>query len=551
MRLVRHLVRHDLTADAKILIVWVAVLALQSTVLWIGPPEPVAGFSDTVRLDVVSTVLRLALTVFMVAALIHRHPLVGTTAFWRTRPLPRGTLLVAKFTSIVLMAVILPAAWLCVTFIGLGCPLGPALKGAAAVALEQAIVLGFGWALAALTANSSQLVLSMIVSMVTAGVTFGLARRRGPVGPSSFAITIHDGDIVEIVLLCLVVLLLVGVAAYQHLALKRWRGVAVAALAMAAMAGVLRYPTWRVVEAPVDETLAGLPRVAPGSFDMTTLKRNWRKTGDAESMAYSAVVRNPLQQTRGLVLAPVAGSATLTYDTGAPVEYAQQPGSLTLDWSPAAPQPFAALSESLGTALVTGPESNGYEYRVVLFQVPMAVYRSRERDAGLLRVRQQCSAMRFNVEGAVRLGERYATSRGSVELEDRTATADGVAAVVRETAYLRNWTIDPSYHALRNESSRQSVLLNVMQQTEYRSTMLTRRGVTVTRRQLEATLPRDAAPLAADIGKWLLDAELVWLEGRVVGRTEWSVQLPRFVLGDAGGEAGTTSATPLKQEVAK
>jgi hypothetical protein len=122
-------------------------------------------------------------------------------------------------------------------------------------------------------------------------------------------------------------------------------------------------------------------------------------------------------------------------------------------------------------------------------------------------------------------------------LEDRSATNDRVAAVVRETAYLRNWTIDPSYYALRNRTVGQSVLMSIMQRTEYRSTMLTRRGVAIVRRQLEAAIAPDTTPLAAGPAEWLRNAELVWLEGKVVGRTEWSVQVPHFVLGEAGGEA--------------
>lgn len=535
MRLVRHLVRHDLVPTAKMLIVWVAVLALQSVVLWIGPPEPVLG-PEAVRSDVVAVVLRLALTVFMVASLIHRHPLVGTTAFWRTRPVFRGTLLGATFATITLLAVILPSLWMFGTFLALGCPLAPALNGAAAIALEQAIVAAFGWALAALTADSAELVVAMIMSLVTAGMTFGLTRRAGPLLPSRLTFTVHDGDLVEIAMLGLVVLMLVAVASYQHVALKRWRAVGLAALAIGAMAGLLRYPLWRVVDAPVDATLTALPRVAPGAYDMTTLKRNWRKTGDVESMAYSVVVKHPLQNP-ATVLAPVGGSATLEFDSGTAIEYTQAPGSLTLEWNAAAPQPFAALSAALGTTLVTAPGTNGYEYRVVVLQVPMSAYLLHERELGTLLVRQQGSAIRFSAQKPSAPGAPRTTANGVVMLEDRSATNDRVAAVVRETAYLRNWTIDPSYYALRNRTVGQSVLMSIMQRTEYRSTMLTRRGVAIVRRQLEAALAPDTTPLAAGPAEWLRNAELVWLEGKVVGTTEWSVQVPHFVLGEAGGEA--------------
>ena len=135
MELIRHLAWRDLRSQRVPLLVWAAVLALQATVILVNPtrqPRLLNGLGVPV--------LRYLMTALVAALIIQRDALVGTTAFWLTRPIPRTTFFVSKLVS--LAAVLIAVPWLVVFVVwwSTGALTEDAVRAATAVAIEQGVV---------------------------------------------------------------------------------------------------------------------------------------------------------------------------------------------------------------------------------------------------------------------------------------------------------------------------------------------------------------------------------------------------------------------------
>jgi hypothetical protein len=126
---------------------------------------------------------------------------------------------------------------------------------------------------------------------------------------------------------------------------------------------------------------------------------------------------------------------------------------------------------------------------------------------------------------------------GTLAFERGVQIPDGVAVTIRE-AGLGGWPPpDPSYYGLRNQPGRQRVLLTETSVAQQRTTVLTSRGVVITRTRLEATFPGDSVTSGMITAEWLKAAELVWLRPQVAGRTEWTTLVPGFMLDTAFAKA--------------
>jgi hypothetical protein len=114
MKLVGHLLRADTRRFAGVLIAWV-VLVSALTVLDVVRPT-FASVRVQEVLSIVHSLLggaRSVLLVVLVASVVHLHPLVGSDAFWLTRPVPPLLLLAAKgallWPAVVLLLVVAEA----------------------------------------------------------------------------------------------------------------------------------------------------------------------------------------------------------------------------------------------------------------------------------------------------------------------------------------------------------------------------------------------------------------------------------------------------------
>ena len=111
MKVVLHLLAKDSTRLRVPLVVWAALFVLQfSSVGW----WPGAGTADP-RLQLILAIstslaapLQMLLLVVIVPLLVHEDPVVGSTAFWVTRPISGRLLLAGKVLFVLLFLIIPP-----------------------------------------------------------------------------------------------------------------------------------------------------------------------------------------------------------------------------------------------------------------------------------------------------------------------------------------------------------------------------------------------------------------------------------------------------------
>jgi hypothetical protein len=152
LRTIRHQVWTDTRGLSLYLAAWAVAMAAQATLIALGP----AGLIDIRRgtpysPDTLVVILRVIVTVVLTVLVIHRDPAVGTTAFWRTRPVSAGTMWASKVAWMALWLVGAPAAVTIVVFAWLGLGILDAVYGGLLVAFDQTMVAGIALMAAAVT----------------------------------------------------------------------------------------------------------------------------------------------------------------------------------------------------------------------------------------------------------------------------------------------------------------------------------------------------------------------------------------------------------------
>ena len=151
LRTIGHQVWTDTRGLALFVVAWGLVLTAQAVVVVLGPTEwaPVPG--TPYRPDYVVAVMRVIMTVVLTVMAVHRDAAIGTTAFWRTRPIDGTTMWASKVVWIGLWLVVAPAVAGSVLMGALGLAAEDAAHAGLLVALEQAILVGPALMAAAVT----------------------------------------------------------------------------------------------------------------------------------------------------------------------------------------------------------------------------------------------------------------------------------------------------------------------------------------------------------------------------------------------------------------
>jgi len=242
LRDIRHLVGYDLRALRTPLAVWMLVLAAEAALLVAGPGRlGILTVTSGLAYSWGILVIRLALTAILVALVVQRDPLVGTTAFWRTRPIPRPGLLASKIVTVCLLVVLIPWLVMFGVLVGLGVPVPAAARGASTVAAEQAFVAVLALAAAALTASLAHFVIAGFAGLTLVLIFLAVLR----------AIAFRGGWVVEVavgwasgVFAATAAAGAVAAAVHQFLTLRTGRSgaVVVGGLAVAIAGGALWHP---------------------------------------------------------------------------------------------------------------------------------------------------------------------------------------------------------------------------------------------------------------------------------------------------------------------
>jgi hypothetical protein len=175
MNLIPHLLRWDVRRFRVLLAVWVVLVVANAALegVW---PILAADLATRHTVGLIGNLVwlaRLLLTFVLAALVVQAHPLVGSDAFWTTRPIPPGMLLASKLILLGAMMIAIPVAADVALMIVYHVP----PNEIAAVAAQN----GFSWTLwvvviisaAALTPGLAQFALLIGAALVAAAI--GLA----------------------------------------------------------------------------------------------------------------------------------------------------------------------------------------------------------------------------------------------------------------------------------------------------------------------------------------------------------------------------------------
>lgn len=227
MNLTWHIVKKDLRALKWPLLVWlllvVAQLGVGVLLLSTDGSQDLDWFR---RMDILAKMLGAMqfMSFVLTAALIQQDLLVGTTAFWQTRPISGGRLLCAKFLSIGLVFGFMPVLVTLPWWLGCGYGLREIAWAAAETVAAQTIAVLIGLLWAVVTDGFARFLMWTLVAVFTIPTLTGTLlyyTTRGQTSPS--------GDLVATRMMLqttLAVVGILGVTVYQFLTRNLWRSAA-------------------------------------------------------------------------------------------------------------------------------------------------------------------------------------------------------------------------------------------------------------------------------------------------------------------------------------
>lgn len=242
MTLLRHLIWNDVRRFRWVLLLWVILVATVATLNGVHPI--LASDPRTLNLvGIASSLLWFAELLVMIALpplVIQSDVVLGSNAFWMTRPIPPWLLLAAKTLLLIALFVLLPVVAEAIVMIWYHVPADAILRVAAERILGQTVLLTLLMAAAALTANMSRFVVLCVGVLVglaaalTLMVTIGSAFARNALttarpyaasaGEAGYSIASDPtGEIVMALLATCAAMALVMV---QYRTRSRWRSVA-------------------------------------------------------------------------------------------------------------------------------------------------------------------------------------------------------------------------------------------------------------------------------------------------------------------------------------
>jgi hypothetical protein len=177
MTILTHLARADARRFLLLIAAWIAVVIGATVLAGVDPlvvrdPElrPVFGLGMLLE-----SLAGTALALTLIALVVQQHPLVGTDAWWMTRPVAPQTLLGSRLILIVILVVVVPAVCDAVLMAVYRVPAGQMAR----VSLEWALLRGVGMLLvmaaAAVTKTFARFVLLAGACLIGAAVAVNLA----------------------------------------------------------------------------------------------------------------------------------------------------------------------------------------------------------------------------------------------------------------------------------------------------------------------------------------------------------------------------------------
>jgi ABC-type transport system involved in multi-copper enzyme maturation permease subunit len=165
MAVILHILKRDLRASWIFLCVMMAFLVLRVVQLWPALSQDYFSGAQHFPFSMLNPIVLYLILVPIIVRLIHEDSLVGTSAFWMTRPISRNSLLLAKGLFVFLFLVVVPLAANIVLLFHFGMKSSQALPFLLTIlAIHLAIICVFA-SLAVVTPNWSHFVAAAIAAV--------------------------------------------------------------------------------------------------------------------------------------------------------------------------------------------------------------------------------------------------------------------------------------------------------------------------------------------------------------------------------------------------
>ena len=552
MRFIRHLVWHDILALRLPLAAWILVLLAQAAVMAVGPGliDPDARGMGLQILAGFLAGVRLAFTLLLTVLLVQRDSPVGTTAFWKTRPIPPMAMAASKLCSAALLLVLLPAAAGWALFAALGLPAADLRDGACQMVLEQGMIVSLAAMGAVITATIPQFA---VVAVAAALLIATLISEVRPYVDGLPQIQLPFAQAPVVAWASVTALGAMGVMAYQY---SRRRVV----LAAAAVSGVLVIGVLTVLTV---RPPAGLSYVAPlragvldpGAVmlgvDPAVVRVEYGSTSDARGRPKRYRYANTRLRIAGapsaIMLQPWSIESTWHPGDAPPIRWQRQrAASYRRSVPPGADgdgQPLEGIAHALGSAELLKPvRTDSTAFQTTLLSLPEDNVSRLKSAQGPLVAKVTLRAWRYRVVDAAPLavGSTVSARNGRLTVQAITRARGGVQVDVRRVFLERyQWApedyvgsgIGSSEHLLlRNQSRKQALLVGpeTSRQFPYSSVSVIagRQLGTGARRLLFVIATADEDRVRLD-EEWLKGAELVVVRPEDLGaftrplRVEW------------------------------
>jgi len=545
----------DLLAQRGMLIGWGGVLLAQA-VLFVAGPSGRPASPVPVNLDFSIMVVRFCWTIVVAALFVQSDSLVGTTAFWMTRPIPRPVLLIAKVLSTVVWFVAMPIVVMAGALLWLGMSPLDALIGGGLVGQEQAVILAMAVMAALVTVNVGQLVVAGIagVTLVAAfnGLLLPVLTLTWPSVGSSLAgwqPTVYITTVIAGALL---------VTAYHYFTLRAWRSLVLIASTMFAATALTRlWPAPPLVPdiGPVPETVMSASAVtlnassrAPRIEDiarwiMGKHDRLWRIQFETTSTGHPP----------NIYLWPIVARTEITFPTLTPLQWSGPTALTPIERAVGdrtEGQPWRSIQLALGDVALETPHL--WKYFTPVADVSDADFRARSSVPGQLKAEITMLAYRYEITASAPLqaGAAFRRSRRAGRIVSVTSLNPGARIELRETMLegappLAKGDFGISWYVLRNKARRQAVLLQWRANEPFTASVgITATWVHATRGLLEVDSPETGALFTVDAA-WLEGAELVLVEPKALGVLTRPLVIDNVMLGGGPTQSPVPSPQPL------
>ena len=413
MHLVIHQFKKDLRRVRLPLAVWLAFVALQFVLAgWtVKPGDQVMQYLHTI-LGFVLPVINGLLVMVLVPLVFHQEPLVGTTAFWLTRPLPRRTMMAAKGLFLALLILLPLLAQTVMLAVNGVTPHDVALAALQILLSQLAWVLAVA-ALAALTAGFGRFAVVGIVSFI-AWYLLGMAVTwlrlfKDPLSASAFSeLTASRGAIGS----GLMIAFGAAVVVHQYQTRRTRRSVALAVAGIALVFATQQFWPWNVLPQPPTAARGTVPDTTQMTF---ALGRNlWAgDSPDIRGGTPTKVVSNSLVVDHAppeLVITIRKIDATLKTAAGQPLRIESQQTQNFNNFPPP-----RAIEAALGDVTLLNPGMTHGPF-LQLFRIDAATFNAHASEPLAFSAEVTVTASKCVVTGELPLAKGARLRKGSAGL---------------------------------------------------------------------------------------------------------------------------------------